>query len=188
MIINIRGTSGAGKSHLVRSIMELYNEQVPSYMEGRKRPLYYTCLKELYIPLLVPGHYETPTGGCDTISRPDDVYTLVKSGIDKGYNVLFEGIMIGDDVRRCVEMKKLTEVIVIALNTPIDQCLAGIQSRRDTRGDDRELNPKNTISRADRLRKSMMPRLKDAGIQTFWLNREEAFNKVKELLLYEISL
>ena len=189
MIINIRGTSGAGKSHLVRSIMELYLTKIPAFIEGRKRPISYllqgVTTNSTFKPLFVPGHYDTPTGGCDTISKPDDVYTLVNSAADKGYDVLFEGIMIGDDVRRCVELKKkygVENVVVIALNTPIEQCLAGIQSRRDMRGDDRELNPKNTISRLDRLKRSMMPRLRDAGVNAKWLSREEAFTTVKEAL------
>lgn len=179
MVVNIRGTSGAGKSHLVRSIMALYEFQTANYKEGRRQPISYLFKREDGEPLFVPGHYNTPTGGCDTISKPDDVYELVKDGANQG-DVLFEGIMVGDDVRRCAELSKEHKVLVIALNTPIEECLAGVQSRRDTRGDDRPLDPKNTIDRARRLKTSMMPRLKDAGVETLWLSRQEAFEKVKE--------
>lgn len=182
MVINIRGTGGSGKSHLVRSIMNYFIIRQPYYMEGRKRPLYYICTAPGKVGLYVPGHYETPTGGCDTISGTDDIYTLVKSGASLGHNVLFEGIMVGDDVKRCAELNKEYKTVVIALNTPIEECLAGIQARRDTRGDIRLLSPKNTVDRADRLKKSMMPRLKSSGVETHWMSREEAFNKVKELL------
>lgn len=182
MIINIRGTGGAGKSHLVRTVMSRYDSQNPAFQEKRKRPISYLCFKADHRPLFVPGHYETPTGGCDTISKPDDVFTLVERGVQTQCDVLFEGIMIGDDVRRTVELNRSEKVIVIALSTPLQECLAGIQSRRDTRGDDRPLNPKNTTSRADRLKRSIMPRLKDAGIETHWLSRQEALDFIVERL------
>ena len=44
MIIQIRGTSGSGKSHLVRAIMNTsgaYGDPVPHYVPNRRRPLYY---------------------------------------------------------------------------------------------------------------------------------------------------
>lgn len=188
MIINLRGTGGAGKSHLVRRIMELYDKRDAKFIEGRKRPIGYVCsrskvdMETVGPPLYVPGHYETPTGGCDTIQLIDDVYAFVNLAAKNGHDVLFEGIMIGDDVRRCVELHRDYKVMVIALNTPLEECLKGIQQRRDARGDDKPLNPKNTISRADRLKRSMMPRLKDAGVDTRWLSREEAFETVKKAL------
>lgn len=181
MVINVRGTSGAGKSHLVRSIMALYPTRTPNFIEGRRQPISYTCKRINGASLYVPGHYETPTGGCDTIQKIDDTYELVRMAADYG-DVLFEGIMVGDDVRRCAELLKLHRVIVIALDTNISECLTGIQSRRDTRGDARELNPKNTIERDKRLRKSMMPRLKDAGVETHWMPRQEAFDYAKSML------
>jgi predicted kinase len=183
MIINLRGTGGSGKSTLVRTVMSKYPGRTPHFIDGRKQPLAYLCTREFKPPLYVPGHYETPTGGCDTIQKPDMVYELVTAAAQNGCDVLYEGIMIGDDVRRCVELSKAHPPLkVIALSTPIEECLKGIQSRRDTRGDDRELNPKNTISRLDRLKKSMIPRLKDAGVDCKWLSREQALVAVLSAL------
>lgn len=181
MVINIRGTGGAGKSTLVRNIMALYEFRTPSYIEGRKRPVFYICKGKDKEPLFVPGHYDTPTGGCDTLSTVDDVYTLVRSGAN-GNHVLYEGIMIGDDVKRAVALSKEQKVLVIALSTPIEECLAGIQSRRDKRGAMEVLNPRNTISRLDRLKRSMMPRLITGGVEAVWLSREDAFQRVKKEL------
>lgn len=182
MIIQIRGTGGSGKSTVVRRTMELYPNKTANHVTNRSRPISYNLWKDngdsRYL-LFVPGHYETPTGGCDTIKTPDEVFTLVTDAADNGMDVLFEGIMIGDDVRRMVETSRKYPSLVIALNTPLPECLAGIQSRRDIRGDDRPLNPKNTESRANRLRTSMIPRLKDAGVECKWMNREEAFEEVK---------
>jgi len=177
MIINIRGTSGSGKSTLVRSVMDKYEgRQVIFTIPGRKRPSGYllTSLKSTVEQLFIPGSYENPTGGCDTIPKIDLVYEMIEMARIAGHDILFEGIMIGDDVKRCAALNKLSPVLVIALNTPIETCLRGIQNRRDARGDERPLCSDNTVERDKRLRRSMMPRLKDAGVETVWLGRDDA--------------
>lgn len=163
--------------------MEKYAVKLEGHAEGRKQPLYYHLSQYEPNPtncLVTLGHYETPCGGCDTITSPDKVYELVNKFAGEGDHILFEGIIIGDDVTRAVETSKKFPFRVIALNTPMDECLKGIQARRDERGDDRPLDPKNTLSRNDRL-KRIMARLKDANVNAKWMNREEAFQEcVKE--------
>lgn len=185
MVINLRGTSGSGKSTVVTRVMKLYNPDGITYCheEGRRKPIAQILipLRNDIRPLYVPGHYETPCGGCDTIKTPDKVYDLVKGAVQSGWDVLYEGIIIQDDVKRCAELSKEASLRVISLTTPIEECLAGIQTRRDARGDTRPLNPANTISRADRVRRSIH-RLSDLGVITYELNREEAYQKCAELL------
>lgn len=183
MIINIRGTGGSGKSTIVKNIMALYPGSMEIFAEGRKRPMAYVCTGlGTGRHLFVPGHYETPTGGCDTIQKPDDVFQMVETHAAMGMDVLFEGIMIGDDVRRTVDLNRRYPVHVVALNTSIAECLTSIQGRRNNRGDERPLDPKNTEDRDKRLRRSMIPRLKDAGVKCLWATRDEAFTVVKNLL------
>lgn len=80
-IVNVRGTSGAGKTTLIRSIMGMYEQKSPVHIKGRKQPLYYILERgslaykgdELSLPeeprnLALLGHYESACGGCDTIS------------------------------------------------------------------------------------------------------------------------
>jgi hypothetical protein len=164
--------------------MERYQTLQPFFIEGRKQPFSYLLGGETPpLPdLRVLGHYETACGGCDTISSPDLVYKHIEQCVAVGENVLYEGIIIGDDVTRCVALSKTTPVKVICLNTPLDVCLAGIQARRDARGDDRPLNPANTESRAKRLKTSMAPRLKAAGVDVVWMSREEALVECLKLL------
>lgn len=186
MFVNIRGTGGSGKSTVVRRVMELYAEKHPQFIEGRRQPIGYRLNRadSALRPLFVPGHYETACGGCDTIKTPDDVYKLLHSAFDIGADGLYEGIIVQDDVTRALDFAKLVgreNFLVIGLTTPLDVCLQGIQARRDDRGDTRELNPKNTTSRADRVKRSLS-RLSDAGITVKKLDREVAFLAVKEAL------
>jgi hypothetical protein len=174
-IINLRGISGSGKSTIVVQVMDLYAERTPLMIEGRKRPIGYVLRHDSRATLYVPGHYETACGGCDTIKTPDQAYELVRAAVAEHRDVMYEGIMVQDDVRRAVELNKEHKLLVIALTTSVKDCLAGVQARRDARGDEREreLNPKNTISRA-RSVENKIPRLKAGGVEVLRLSREEA--------------
>jgi hypothetical protein len=127
------------------------------------------------------GHYNTACGGGDTLKSPAQVFEWVNAKADCGYDVIFEGIISQDDVTRTIATHRCSNLLVIGLTTPLPECLAGIQSRRDERGDERELNPKNTEARAKRLQ-SAYARLKDAGVRVEKASREDAFHMcLKEL-------
>lgn len=188
MIINLRGTSGSGKSHLVRSIMDRYPLRAPVRADvngkPRKQPIGYLLqrnepgARNLY----VLGHYETACGGCDTLPSLDYVYEAVRRADSEGLDVLYEGIIVCDDVTRCSSLKSEgRQLLVVRLDTPIEVCLAGIQARRDARGDDRKLNPKNTTDRLQRHAKGIS-RLKAAGVDARTLGRDAAYAAVCEAL------
>lgn len=195
--INIRGTGGSGKSTLARRVMELYAHHNPVTVEGRKQPLF-TChwgnprTEEQPHGLVVPGHYNTDCGGCDTLKTVDSVYDIVRQhtlGDPPGArnNVLYEGIMVMDDVTRAVKFSQDLEkvggrLIVIALSTTIEECLASIRARRGPEMEAKKpLNEKNTRDRAKRQEK-ILHRLKQAGVKVEKLSRDEAFIRCRELL------
>jgi hypothetical protein len=176
--------------------MERYAHKTPVYVkdllfkveakESRKQPFGYLMTMrddappEDYPPLWIPGHYEIACGGCDTIQKVDDVYASVRH-FASVYHVLFEGIMVQDDVKRAIEVNKLFPMLVIALTTPIEECIKGIQARRDARGDERPLDPKNTVSRAERVKRNAK-RLRDGGVEVIETDRETALKVVLERL------
>lgn len=140
--------------------------------------------------LFVVGHYEAACGGCDTIKKSHDsskpgnldyIYSLIESYHTDGFHVICEGIILQDDTKRAIEFnRKYPGVLrVLGLKTPLETCLAGIQARRDARGDTRPLNPKNTANRFKSV-KSRMEVLKFNNIDARWVDREEAFNVAKE--------
>jgi hypothetical protein len=195
--INIRGTGGSGKSTLVRKLIDLYPNHANILEEKRKRAMA-TChwfgdkLKDspaVRPPgLFVPGHYETDCGGCDTVKTVDKVYDLVRaSALWDGNNVLYEGIMVMDDVTRAVafdqDLKKAGgRLVVVSLTTTIDECLAGIRQRRGAEKEAaKPLNEKNTRDRMKRQENSLH-RLKQAGVELRKLSREDAFLQIRELL------
>lgn len=173
VIVNIRGTGGSGKSTVVRAVMARYACVKPVYGE-RKRPLGYVCLKAAAAdPLWVVGHYETPCGGGDTMPTPGAVFDLAQGAAERGCDAIFEGIISQDDVRRTTELAHMWPLLVVALDVPIETCLESIRNRRLSRGNERPLNPKNTVQRAKTLVRTM-ERLAAAGIEAVWASRAEA--------------
>lgn len=181
--IHLRGTGGSGKSTVVRRIMTLYKEEEPIRREGRKQPLYYVLSRPGGRQLAVIGHYETACGGCDTIKTPDEAYQLVRDNLELGRDVVYEGIIIQDETGRLAALHRQIgdNLHVIALSTPVEECLKSIQQRRDERGEEKPLNEKNTRDRAKRLQ-SGMAKVRFLGIRTYTLDREAAFAKCRELL------
>jgi predicted kinase len=184
MIINIRGTSGAGKSTLVRELMSRYAIVVPEYVLNRKRPIGYRCDRPGGRSLWVLGHYETACGGGDTVPGLDENYRLVRQAGDAGCDVVYEGLIIQSDTRRCIELSKEHETLVVIIDVPLELCLASIQARRDARGDQRPLNPANTLSKQKTI-PSQERKLKEGGVDVRRLNREAGLKACLEALKLE---
>lgn len=178
-IINLRGTSGSGKTHIVLRIMEHYAQRIPVHIEGRKQPLGYRMeypTADQCQPLFVMGHYENPDGcgGCDNISNGlDFIYEKIYERLAFGDNVIFEGLIVASDVTRCIELKRHHELLVIGLDTPLQQCIESVNSRRLKRGKTDPVNPANT----EKKFKALVPqraRFRDAGVDFRLLNRADA--------------
>ena len=208
MIINIKGTSGSGKTTLVRKVMDCYDTKGKVYVEGRKQPLGYLCHKEGHKSLAVIGHYETPCGGCDTINKMDDIFDLVRKSHEKGYNVIFEGLLISADVNRTAALHhEGLPLTVLAIDIPLQDCLDSINGRRkaswelrckkiEQENEERQekglklkelppkpddVNPKNTESKWRGV-KLCMNRLLEAGVDARWGSRNQCLTIIKEKL------
>lgn len=140
MIIQIRGTSGSGKTTVVKQVMNYLGGWDYYYIAGRKKPLYY-----YHRDVTILGHYESPCGGCDTIGSARAIYNLIQCLPDtRSKIVLCEGLLLSEDVKWSLQLPDLRAVF---LTTPLETCLAQIQSRRQSRGNAKPLNPANTTNR-----------------------------------------
>lgn len=188
MIVNIRGTSGSGKSTLVRRVFDLYEKRISLWEEGRKQPIGYTLHRHVGRPLFVPGHYEGDCGGCDTISGQDKIIALVRKWHEDGYDVLFEGLLMSGEVRRNVELHQAgLPYTCIAIDLPLDQCLAAVVGRREAKASrlgkppPEPLNPKATVEKWKGT-KQAAARLQAGGCLVHTLTRDDALAKLRELL------
>lgn len=184
MIINIRGTSGAGKTHLVRRIMELYDNKVVFRETGekRKQPLGYILTSKGKKSVALIGHYESPCGGCDTITEMERIFNIVRKAHENGHHVIYEGLLISADIKRTAALhEEGLPLTVIALSTPLEECLASVNARRAARGKMEPVNPKNTESKHKGVQQSMR-RFQERGVPSEWHDRDGAFARIEELL------
>lgn len=149
IIINPRGTNGAGKTELVRRIKARYGwESVsqiePVYCTGRERPICYRLRHPFGgRPLVVLGHYEVTCGGCDTIGNLDEVFRLTNHYASSGYDVLLEGWAVSRECQRSAALAARHRLHILRLSTPLDQCIRNVIARRHARRDARPLIAKN---------------------------------------------
>lgn len=203
MIIQVRGTSGAGKTHLVRMLMKQYSHVTPVRPDviptgkKRKHPIGYilSLPDSIAKDLFVPGHYETACGGADTInwaktpanapvpgiSGWDWVNQLVESYANNGLHVLYEGLMVGYDKRHIRAFHKEFPCAIIGLNTSLRECIDNVKRRRAERGDTSRFISHNTRQRIPVFQRGMDV-LSGEGIPVYQISVDEAFLKCLDWL------
>ncbi len=184
MIVNLRGTSGSGKSYIVRQIMDVYGGQdnfERFHIDGRKQPIGYLSPSKNGKQLYVPGHYETACGGCDTIHGNDTIFNYVRGAHTLGYNVLFEGLLITVEYNRTVKLQTDGFPLrVFAVNISLQECLDSILIRRRVKNPDAlPVPPKNTTAKHKQSLRTV-ERLLEVGIDCRKGNREEVLQWTKE--------
>lgn len=182
MIISVRGTSGSGKSYLVRRVMALLPEPQKVEHLGREVGLLYPRNP----PLFLFGRYVEgrTSAGADLVGGELKVrearFKFLEDRV-KQEDLLFEGLMDSNEVTRTITLKRQHPTHIIFLNTPLQDCLAAINARRAAKGNMEPVSLKKTTEKFEEL-KRVRHRLKDAGVATYFLDREAAFLKVCELL------
>lgn len=132
---------------------------IPWHRAGRKRPLYYSLAPRHLIYVL--GHYESPCGGCDTIGSARAVYDLTTSLHTSDNSILCEGLLLSEDAKW--SMRLATHLRVIYLATSIEECLSRVDTRRRSNGNNKPLDPANTVNRVSVIERSRV-KLEGAGV------------------------
>jgi hypothetical protein len=186
MIVILRGTSGSGKTYIVNRLMDALGAYDETLKFGPR------AVHGGYVwhphALTILGRYETACGGCDSYSWPgaaDHIEELARGQTERGHNVLFEGLMISSWGTE--RLRRLgPALIVIHIGTPLEECLAGVQARRDARAAATgralgPLNPSNTIKKHAALLTSTRKHRRE-GLRVEMLTRPEALARTTELL------
>lgn len=180
----VRGTSGSGKSTLVYNLtLNPAYEFKPVFMKGRPRRGgnqphgYYSPVLNLF----VVGSYETACGGCDAIDSVDEVFERARIALKKGRNVLMEGLILSGLSSKLATFADTNPVHIFLLNTNIQDCLERVRLRREARGESRELDPNNTLSKFKAALSSTRS-LSKLAVTTDVLKNDVSYKKIVRML------
>lgn len=129
--INIKGTNGTGKTSIIRGFLSQKFDTV--MWDKMPHGVAYTCIPAH--DLLVLGSYRNVCGGCDLMVKSQIVKLLTMAWV-MDYNVIFEGVLVGDSKVPYYElMKELSATYghrpwgFAFLDVPVDECLRRVQER-----------------------------------------------------------
>jgi len=152
VIVKIHGTSGSGKTTIVRNIFDGADQILP--IGPVKRPEAYKVLHPyLKRPLYILGPYENKCGGMDGVTSVDRQIELIERYAEEGH-VLYEGLLLSTYYGRlgAITEKWGNPHIFAFLNTPIEVCIERVIQRRKERGVLTPLNERNTRARVKPIR------------------------------------
>ena len=147
MIVKIHGTSGSGKTTIVRNIFDEASQILP--IGPVKRPEAYKVEHPfLKRPLYILGPYENKCGGMDGVKSIDKQIELIEHYAEEGH-ILYEGLLLSTYYGRlgAITEKWGNPHIFAFLNTPIEVCIERVIQRRKERGVLTPLNERNTRKR-----------------------------------------
>ena len=186
MIISVRGTHGSGKSTIVHSFKASPGGLRTINRTGRKRPIGY-ILHPIPEPpskrsVFIPGHYETPCGGCVTIAKVYEAYDLIVDYAVNGYDVVYEGILVQHSNGRAIELfESGLDLRVLYLDIDENLCAEAVEKRREDRGNFDFFDPKNVFKETQNVAAGIK-RLQKHGVPVIRVTRENAVDTIKKEL------
>ncbi len=178
MIVQIRGTSGSGKSTVMKEVMGLMGDWGPEHIKGRKQPYYYKSMSDWPLTFVL-GHYETACGGCDSIGSSATVAKMIETlSAKKPTHIICEGLLLSEDVKWTSQM---ADVCCVFLTTPTDRCVAQVSSRRIEAGNTKPLNEANTRKRVAVIERGRK-RLVDLGVRCVRVGPSLAARVITDIL------
>lgn len=175
-LINIRGTSGSGKSYIIHNILK-HGTWKKWVFENKVLGYYNEDIR-----WFVVGSYENTCGGCDGIKTQDEVQEHIKQWVDAGYNVIFEGLLISTLSSRWInlaqELSNRVNTLFYYLSTPLEECISRVVKRRQLKGNFREFNAENTSKRVQAIN-ATFKKITNAGLYTMIGSQEEIMRNLK---------
>jgi len=182
-VINVRGTSGSGKTTVARGQMTMGDViPLPGDEGTAKKPEAYSIATQGKPLLYLIGSYENVCGGCDGVPTQDEICRRVRKYAPMG-DVLMEGLLMSHLFSRYRDLDRELHAqgipfIWAFLDTPLEVCLDRVQARRNARfalkgGVQKPFNPKNTIDKWHDMR-SVYGKAIDAGLDARWVPYETA--------------
>lgn len=183
MIINVRGTTGSGKSTVMRAVLSHFGGRPIYGVLGNRWPEAYCLCARNSVHLL--GPYTThPKAGMDWIESVDGSIQLINKYLDRG-SVLLEGYLLSRTYGRLGEFLATNDSQFILLTTPADVCATRVANRRlGGRGRGASWSNNNTaniVASWDSVER-IFRKFEDAGAPTLRASQEDAVTHIVERL------
>ena len=147
-IVNLRGTSGSGKSTVAFTMLKNLPTEELNGADGKVKGYRVDARTEgIEAPIYIIGKYTTACGGLDTVPTQLDAAERSVKAHSLGGHVLCEGLLCsaaGPKGALTIGIHATGEAVFAILDTPVEVCLDRVRARRLARGDERPLNEKNT--------------------------------------------
>ena len=156
LIVNVRGTSGSGKTHLTREFMRQGSTDAVT-VDGKV--IGYICCRGKSVNermWFVVGSYENVCGGCDTIKTQQQIIDRVAWAISRDYNVWLEGLILSTiyGLVGAYSEEYADRWVFAYLNTPVDVCVERVIERRRVAGNIKPFDKENTVKRHATIRRN----------------------------------
>lgn len=134
-IYNIRGPCGAGKSTLVRTVLDCVRRGTQSVMaydvqvggSRRRNPIGYVHQGRR---LFIAGHYEREAmGGIDSFTSLEEAYGWISKYAGFGFDVLFEGKCQERDIPHLRSLAERWPVVAVCIGVRLEQAIDGVRKR-----------------------------------------------------------
>jgi gluconate kinase len=193
MIVNIRGTSGSGKSWVIKQLIQRF--PVTPYDRERRGHV-------LNGNTFVLGPYldAVATQGTGVVNRKlgqDEIQGIIRrgGGLDDDRrsqddtcmavrhagcpNTLFEGLLVSGIYGRYRNMaRELPDYRWVFLNTSLEQCIENIRARRRAAGKEGEFSTKATADK-HRSVSSILEKARADGLQVWEVSSTEAVDLIE---------
>lgn len=184
LIINLRGTSGSGKTSVARGFMNNYPHETLRNAKGKALGTR-VDVTELQHPLFLVGKYDNTCGGMDTIETQELAAQRAIAAYGIGH-VLCEGLLAsgvgpgGTFPRMLIEAAGRAAVFAF-LDTPLEVCIERVKARRAAAGNTKEFNTLNTERKFNQVVSSFQKYV-EAQQSALWIDHTNAYAEVFNLL------
>lgn len=141
MIINVRGTMGSGKTTIMRGLIASFWKRTMYGRLGAVLPEAYKLqIPNINSPVFILGPYVAQNGGCDRIQSTDLIMELIEDYHGMGH-VLFEHLGLSACYGKVGELIAKHHGVLAYMDTPLEQCVANVRTRRAARGEKKPFDP-----------------------------------------------
>lgn len=148
VIVNIRGTSGSGKSTIAFEFLKRFPNEALTGKDGKiKGYRVNTAEAGLDYDVFILGKYTTVCGGLDACPTQAEAGDLAVKAYEQGGHVLAEGLLAsaaGPKGAFTDAIYQTGAAIFAILDTPLQVCLDRVRARRAAKGNNKPFNEKNT--------------------------------------------